>query len=273
MWILLALSLIFLSWKKIFSLFALTAVLIIATFQGFIILPTLGILIVIFCIAFLHWYYDNERIIFVITEILLLITVVALFFHLIPGFNNPKILDKVLIGEHSTLFSMYFNLDKSLVTFVLFFTIPTLFLTKTSKNQTPSKWCVLILSVPVLLIIALLLGGLRIEHHFPAWIWQFVLANLFFVSLAEEALFRGYIQQRLDKFIGAIPALLIASILFGLIHYQGGYLLVIFSILAGIIYGIAWMWSGRLWVSAFFHFGLNLIHLLFFTYPAYNPHL
>lgn len=43
-----------------------------------------------------------------------------------------------------------------------------------------------------------------------------------------------------------------------------------FAGLAGVIYGIAWMWSGRLWVATLFHFGLNLIHLLFFTYPMYH---
>ncbi|HFS3216289.1 TPA: CPBP family intramembrane glutamate endopeptidase, partial [Escherichia coli] len=31
-------------------------------------------------------------------------------------------------------------------------------------------------------------------------------------------------------------------------------------------------WSGRLWVATLFHFGLNLCHLLFFTYPLLKHH-
>jgi membrane protease YdiL (CAAX protease family) len=115
------------------------------------------------------------------------------------------------------------------------------------------------------------LGALRIELHMPYWILAFVLANLFFVSMAEEALFRGYLQQRLSLKFGAYPALVIASLLFGLAHLPAGMMMVAFATLSGVIYGLAWMWSGRLWVPITLHFALNLLHLLFFTYPMYQP--
>ncbi|MDQ4371173.1 CPBP family intramembrane glutamic endopeptidase, partial [Pseudomonas aeruginosa] len=127
------------------------------------------------------------------------------------------------------------------------------------------------LAVPALLLLAVGVGLLRPELHAPAWLWQFVLANLFFVSLAEEALFRGYLQQRLGQWLGPWPALALASALFGLAHFAGGPLLMLFAGLAGLIYGLAWLWSGRLWVATLFHFGLNLTHLLLFTYPLYRP--
>ncbi|MDO7252951.1 CPBP family intramembrane glutamic endopeptidase [Helicobacter cappadocius] len=272
MWITLAFSLVFLSWKKNFAFLLLIVVLISALFEGFITLYAIGILLVFFCIGIIHKYYNYKSILSILIEFLLFMGAIALFFHLITGFNNPKILDKVLTGSQSSLYSMYFNLDKSIVPFVLILALPTLFYTKPIKHQTWWKWLILSLSIPILLGIAVLLGGLKLEFALPSWIWQFILANLFFVSLAEETLFRGYIQKRLNDFIGSIPALLITAVLFGLIHYHGGYLLIVFATLAGLIYGIAWMWSGRIWISTFFHFGLNLIHLLFFTYPAYQPH-
>ncbi|MDF5804597.1 CPBP family intramembrane metalloprotease [Pseudomonas aeruginosa] len=70
---------------------------------------------------------------------------------------------------------------------------------------------------------------------------------------------------------GPWPALALASALFGLAHFAGGPLLMLFAGLAGLIYGLAWLWSGRLWVATLFHFGLNLTHLLLFTYPLYRP--
>ncbi|EFK1743429.1 CPBP family intramembrane metalloprotease, partial [Escherichia coli] len=130
----------------------------------------------------------------------------------------------------------------------------------------------LFLSVPLILFLAVFLGGLNPEIHFPEWLPEFILANLFFVSLAEESLFRGYIQSRLSEVMSPLVALVVAALLFGLFHYSGGTLLMLFATLSGIVYGLSWMWSGRLWVATLFHFGLNLCHLLFFTYPLLKHH-
>ena len=211
-------------------------------------------------------------------EALLVVAGVALFVHLVPGFNNPKILDGVKAGPLSAPFSMYFNFDKALLPFILLAACPTLFFCHNKVRQNKAVrprlryWILLALGIPILLLIAVLLGGLRIEPHLPEWLGSFMLANLFFVSLAEEALFRGYLQQRIAGWWGNLPALFITALIFGLAHVAGGPLLMVFAGLAGLIYGLAWMWSGRLWVSTLFHFGLNLCQLLFFTYPFYQPH-
>ncbi|SUC07642.1 membrane-associated CAAX amino terminal protease [Proteus mirabilis] len=145
--------------------------------------------------------------------------------------------------------------------------IPTLFKTEPVKKANKYQWVLLAMAIPALLLFAMALGGLTIELHLPQWLPAFMLANIFFVSLAEEALFRGAIQQSLSRYLSPYLALFITAILFGLVHFAGGILLIIFASLAGIIYGLAWMWSGRLWVATLFHFALNLTHLLFFTYP------
>lgn len=190
----------------------------------------------------------------------------ALFFHMIPGFHNPKILDHIFVGEQSRAFSLYYNFDKSLIPFVLFVLMPSLFCVKTRKKLNMMQWIFLVVAPLILLITASLLGALKFEFHIPQWSLYFILSNLFFVSLVEEALFRGYLQQRLQGWIGVFPALITASIVFGFSH-QAGLLFNVFASLAGLIYGLAWMWSGRLWVSICVHLGLNLLHLFFFTYP------
>lgn len=203
-------------------------------------------------------------------EGLCVVIAVALVLHLLPGFNNPKVLDAITLGPLSIPFSMYFNFDKALVPFVLLTGMSTLFVSKPLLRAGVTRWGLLVLSVPALLMIAVALGGLKVEPHAPQWFAQFALANVFFVSLAEEALFRGYLQQRLSQICHPLVALLIASLVFGLMHYAGGVLLIIFATLAGVIYGLAWMWSGKLWVATLFHFGFNCVHLLFFTYPVLN---
>ncbi|PKH22829.1 CPBP family intramembrane metalloprotease [Enterobacterales bacterium CwR94] len=203
-------------------------------------------------------------------EGIMVLICIALFLHLLPGFNNPKVVDSVQVGPQSAAWSMYFNFDKAMVPFLLAGILPSVLSVQRAPQRWP-YWLLLSLAIPALLLLAVALGGLRLEPHFPVWLPQFMLANLFFVSLAEEALFRGWLQQRLQQKLGNVPALLLASLVFGLAHVAGGPLLVAFAALAGVIYGLAWWWSGRLWVATLFHFALNLTHLLFFTYPMWRP--
>lgn len=67
---------------------------------------------------------------------------------------------------------------------------------------------------------------------------------------------------------GDYLALLIAAILFGLAHYAGGTKYMILTTVAGISYGWVYLTAKRIEESILTHFGLNLTHFLFFTYPA-----
>lgn len=270
MWFLLAAALAALSFQRYLAIALLFVTMGIAYVQQVLTPFSLAFLLLLALLAFLHWKFRTIRTVATVGEVLLVIAAIALFLHLIPGFHNVKALDKVLVGPHSPPFSMYFNVDKALIPFVLLAALPSLFVVKVPTCQPVWRWILLILSIPALLFLAVALGGLRIELHHPQWLWQFILANLFFVSLAEEALFRGYLQQRLSRWLGSIPALIATAAIFGLAHMAGGVLMVIFAGLSGIIYGVAWMWSGRLWVATLFHFALNLTHLLLFTYPVYQ---
>jgi uncharacterized protein len=50
-------------------------------------------------------------------------------------------------------------------------------------------------------------------------------------------------------------------------HLAGGPLLVGFATLAGLCYGLAFHWSGRLSIAIAVHFLFNFAHLALFTYP------
>jgi membrane protease YdiL (CAAX protease family) len=200
-------------------------------------------------------------------EVVLVVAAAALMLHLIPGFNNPRVLDGIYAGPRSAPFTMYFNFDKALVPFLLLCCLPTLFVAQPLKRAVFWQWLLLVLAVPALLLLAVALGGLGLELHQGQWLLPFAFANLFFVSLAEEALFRGWLLQRLCGVMTAPLALLLSAVIFGLMHTAGGALLVVFATLAGVLYGLAWLWSGRLWVSTVLHFALNLCQALFFTYP------
>ncbi|KFK95104.1 MULTISPECIES: CPBP family intramembrane glutamic endopeptidase [unclassified Serratia (in: enterobacteria)] len=271
MWGVLSASLFFLPFNRLFAGILLAAAAAMGVYHQILTPLGLAYLVPIAMAIWLRQQYRQQRAAALILEIFLVASSLALFCHLIPGFNNPLMVVQEKTGPLSSPYSLYYNFDKALVPFLLFACLPTLFNAgKTEQQVGISAWVLLVLAVPALLLLAVALGGLKIELYMPTWILAFMMANLFFVSLAEEALFRGYLQQRIRQWLGAYPALVITALLFGAAHFAGGMLMVIFATLAGVIYGLAWMWSRRLWVPVVFHFGLNLTHLLFFTYPVYQ---
>ncbi|TMX42079.1 CPBP family intramembrane metalloprotease domain-containing protein [Vibrio rotiferianus] len=190
---------------------------------------------------------------------------VMLFVHLIPGFNNLQVLDKVTAGPLSVPFSMYLNLDKPLALFALFLAYPFLLGSEAKGRVKPA----LLVMIPLLslLPIAAMLGALKPELSLPSWWWLFALNNLILTCVAEEALFRGFVQQSLSRRFDWRLGLVIASILFGLAHFAGGPLLIVFATLAGLGYGLVFHFTGRLWCAVLAHFLFNFCHLVFFTYP------
>lgn len=272
MWYLLAASLFSLSFFRRTALLLLSMALAIAVWDHTLQPYGIAALLFIGAVAICRSRLSAESSFALPGEIILVVSAFALMLHMLPGFNNLPVVSGVRAGPHSAPFTFFYNIDKALIPFVLLACLPTLLKRPAVPPARRWWWLALVLAMPGLLLIATLAGGLRIEPHHPAWLGEFMLANLFFVSLAEEALFRGYIQQRLSQFIGNGWALALTALLFGLAHLSGGLLLVLFATLAGVIYGLAWLWSGRLWVATLVHFAFNLLHLLLFTYPVFTHH-
>ena len=196
---------------------------------------------------------------------LLLLWAMALTLHLVPGFDNLKVLDRVQAGPASVPFTLFLNLDKPLIFFGLLLAWPALLGPGGTMRWRPLA--LLILPLAALLITAWQLGALKPDVGLPHWWWLFAFNNLVFTCVAEEALFRGLIQQGMASRSKPWIGLLVASLLFGAAHLAGGPLLVMFAALAGACYGLAFQLSGRLSVAILLHFLFNFAHLALFTYP------
>ncbi|HIF9103666.1 TPA: CPBP family intramembrane glutamic endopeptidase [Photobacterium damselae] len=193
---------------------------------------------------------------------------IALTIHALPGFHNLLVLEKVITSPDSVPFTLYFNLDKPMIVFGLLLLLPNMVGDKPIVWQlTAKQWLGIGVGLVVLPLVAMGVGIVKPDFTVPSWIGWFIFNNLLFTCVAEEVLFRGYIQTQLARKLPIVWAIIFASLLFGIAHIAGGVMLVIVAALAGGLYGLSYYWSKKLTLAIAVHFGFNLIHLLFFTYP------
>ena len=222
----------------------------------------------IFCSSMYLYFQKKNTLLF----LLVLILSIPLLLHIpLLGFNNYKYLDQINLSSGSIPYSLYFNLDKTLVgIFILGFAY------KNQQTNYPNiiKWVGLLLLImaPLFFILTTRLGYTDFDPKLPYFTPVWILTNLFFTCMAEEAFFRKLIQQKIQDSISGkyspIISITVASILFGLAHFKGGIPYVLLATLAGGFFGYIYYKTKRIESSILLHFAFNLTHFLLFTYPA-----
>jgi CAAX protease family protein len=118
----------------------------------------------------------------------------------------------------------------------------------------------LLFFAPIVIALGLALGFIHPHANAPGvgkaaltWIGIFV-----FVAVPEELFFRAWVQNLLERRMGRLPALMIASVLFGLSHFNKrsahfNWRYIILATIAGIFYGRAWREQRRVPASTITH--------------------
>ncbi len=81
-------------------------------------------------------------------------------------------------------------------------------------------------------------------------------------AIAEECIFRGWMQRKLSKVINPWMALVICSVIFAGVHLMNVHItpVAIANIfLGGMIFGVSYMYTGSLLYVIFFHFSWNIM--------------
>jgi hypothetical protein len=132
----------------------------------------------------------------------------------------------------------------------------------------------LLFFAPLVFAIGLGLGFIHPHKDIPplgqalvSWIGIFI-----FVAVLEELFFRAWVQNLLERRVGRRAALVIASLLFGLSHFNKrnfgsahfNWRYVLLATIAGIFYGRAWREQRRVPASAITHTCVDWLWYLWF---------
>lgn len=229
--------------------------------------------IVLFFYLVFSYHKSSTKLKYVLWSLVLVLGL-TLELHLIPGFDNLLVLDKIQFTPDALPFTLYLNLDKTIVGLIIIGLTLDL-------ASTCSELKILLLQVsyrlPIILLVIIVLSiafeYIKFAPKIPQNLWIWVINNLFFTCVAEEGLFRGFFQESLSQLkykYSKDIAILIPALFFGVMHYPGGLKYVILATVAGALYGWIYKVTKRIEASILVHFMLNLTHILLFTYPAIN---
>ncbi len=200
------------------------------------------------------------------------ILAIALSVHGVPGFSNPLIFDSQL-GPDAAPYKLYFNYDKGVVGLLLLALLCKPATCAKARLQSLVRGVTLgILAGLGLMALAWSIGYVRLDIKWPTIALSFLWANLFLTCLAEEAFFRGWLQERWTQSFGTpskwawVPVVL-SAVLFGAVHLPAGGVVAVLATVAGFIYAGAFARYRQIEVAVLIHFVVNAIHFLGFTYP------
>jgi membrane protease YdiL (CAAX protease family) len=129
----------------------------------------------------------------------------------------------------------------------------------------------LVFFTPIVLALGLALGFIHPHRNFPGvgsvllrWVGIFL-----FTAVPEELFFRAWVQNLLERRVGRRAALVIASVLFGLSHFNKraarfNWRYVLLATIAGIFYGRAWRERRRVPASTITHASVDWLWGLWF---------
>lgn len=228
-------------------------------------LQWIGLAIVLGWALLWIYYVKNQRPLLQIVLFAALVTLSFGFkFHLFPGFRPVPITPKFHIGLGTSLMGL----------FPLALLVPT---AKSWKDWKKVAGGLVIgcLGIAILAIVAVATGATQWQFKLPSFPIARYLSNLFLTAIPEEAFYRGFLQNRLSKYLentrgGKWMALIVSSLIFTLAHiYWSPSLDVLgFVFLSSLLYGGVYLISGKIESAILCHFLLNFIHMTFFSYHA-----
>lgn len=203
-----------------------------------------------------------------------LVVALLLGLHALPGFRNFLALDDVVLSPGAEPYTLYLNIDKTVVGLCLIALLHKRLLGSLQAwgRAVRRAMPLIAINTSVVALFAMALGYLVWQPKWTPLFWIWAASNLFLTCLSEEALFRGFIQRELaealkGKSFGTWLPIAVSAVLFGLAHFGGGWNYVALATAAGLGYAIVYHRTRSIEMAMLAHFALNATHFLLFTYP------
>ncbi|WP_275544814.1 MULTISPECIES: CPBP family intramembrane glutamic endopeptidase [unclassified Pseudomonas] len=196
---------------------------------------------------------------------LILLGGIALAAHLVPGFRPWQLWPPRLVSPDATPYALRLSWDKLLLGSALL----GWWLGQTRRPVISLKYAGLVCLATLLLVpvSAIALGLVAWQPKWPQGLLLWLAVNLGVAVLAEELLFRGVLQPALVGRMGTWPGLLLTAGLFGAAHLPFSVLFAVVATCAGLGYGLAFHYSGRISLTIALHAAVNLLHISLLSYP------
>jgi len=247
-----------------------------AYYQKLITLKAVIFMGIFACISLL--YFRVSKLHTAIKGILFIVLAAMLYgviFHIVPGFHNLLLFNQIKLSALSKPYSMYLNFDKAITALILY-NMSVLHKFERSLTNKDMQQTLLFLVVCIIVILGPAFGINYVKFdpklHSSIFLWS--VNNLFFVCMADAIIFNGFLQNVFKRSMAPQMTtiylhVILAAIFFGLTHYRGGgWIYVGLATVCGLFYGSAYERTNRLLSPVIVHFGLNLCHYIFFTYPS-----
>jgi len=128
-----------------------------------------------------------------------------------------------------------------------------------------------LLGIAAMALAALSSGLISLQMTLPSHALMRYATQLFLICPLEEGLFRGFMQTQLERYMQSpLQAWLLSSVLFAFVHvyWASNSGILLFTMLAGLLYGLVYKVSKSLECAIACHFLLNFVHMTFFSYHA-----
>lgn len=216
-------------------------------------------------VAYAGWVFAERQLPFRVWLPVTLLASIALAAHLVPGFSPLPLGEPQRLSSDAPPYALRLSWDKLLVGMTLL----AWWLGRPTRAA-PSAQRAWLASLATLVAVPLLALGSGLVGWQPKWpdiLWSWLAVNLLATVLAEELVFRGLLQPLLISRLGARNGVLLTAALFGAVHLPFSPLFALLAGVAGLGYGLAFHYSGRLAVAVALHLAVNLCHLLLLSYP------
>ncbi|MDX5373251.1 MAG: CPBP family intramembrane metalloprotease [Pseudomonadaceae bacterium] len=190
---------------------------------------------------------------------------VALAAHLLPGFQPLGLWPPRPLSPDAPPYALRLSWDKLL----LGLTLLAWWLGRPPRPRYAARrlWAVAGVTLLTVPLLALALGLVAWQPKWPADGWLWLAVNLGVTVLAEELLFRAWLQGALTARLGAVAGIGLSALLFGAAHAPFSPLFALVAGIAGLGYGLVFHLGGRLWPAVALHAAVNTLHFLLLSYP------